>query len=211
MFTGIITSQAVLREKKWARFRTHLGFEILGKSLPLHLGQSLAVDGVCVTVAAFRGKKFSVDLIEDTLRSTTLGNLSVGERVNLERALRAGDELGGHWVSGHVDGVGTLRKIQRRGDELRLQISAPASILQSLVEKGSVAIDGISFTLQKILQDSFEVGVTPHTFRVTTLPWKREGSRVNLEADLFTKLVEHFVLSKKKSPLSVKRLQEQGF
>ena len=211
MFTGIITSQAVLREKKWARFRTHLGFEILGKSPPLHLGQSLAVDGVCVTVAAFRGKKFSVDLIEDTLRSTTLGNLSVGERVNLERALRTGDELGGHWVSGHVDGVGTLRKIQRRGDELRLQISAPACILQSLVEKGSVAIDGISFTLQKILQDSFEVGVTPHTFRVTTLPWKREGSRVNLEGDLFTKLVEHFVLSKKKSPLSVKRLQEQGF
>ena len=213
MFTGIVSSQAVLREKKKTGRDARLSFEIPGKSSSFRLGQSVAVDGVCVTVAAFRGKKFSVDLIKDTLCSTTLGSLSEGGRVNLERALRAGDEVGGHWVTGHVDGVGVIRKIKREGEGFGFEISAPADIIRRLVEKGSVAIDGISFTLQIIRRDSFEVGVTPHTFRATTLPWKREGDRVNLEVDLFAKLVEHFVSnSRKKAPsLSVKALQAQGF
>ena len=213
MFTGIVTNQAVLREKKKVEPGVRFTFEILGQSSPFQLGQSVALDGVCVTVASFRRKKFSGTLIEDTLRSTTLGQLSLGERVNLERALRAGDEVGGHWVTGHVDGVGVIRKIERKGKGLRFEISAPADIIHRFIEKGSVAIDGISFTLQAIRRGSFRVGVTPHTFRATTLPWKREGDRVNLETDLFAKLVEHSVSNSKgkSSSLRLKALQKQGF
>ena len=212
MFTGIITSQAVLREKKKAKGGTCLTFEALGRILPFRLGQSVAADGVCVTIAAFRGKRFSVDLIEETLRSTTLGPLSAGERVNLERALRVGDELGGHWVTGHVDGMGMIRRIERRGAGLRLEIAAPPEIFRRLTPKGSVAINGISFTVQEIHRNSFEVGVTPHTFQVTTLPLKREGSRVNLEADLFAKLAEEFFSKRnRRSSFTIKTLQAQGF
>lgn len=212
MFTGIITSQAVLREKKSGKNGTRLTFEALGRTPPFRLGQSVAVDGVCVTVAAFRGKRFSVDLIEETLRLTTLGPLSVGERVNLERALCVGDELGGHWVTGHVEGMGTIQKIERRGEGLRLEIAAPPEIFRRLMPKGSVAIDGISFTVQAIHRNSFEVGVTPYTFQVTTLPLKREGSRVNLEADLFAKLAEEFFSKRnRRSFFTINTLQAQGF
>lgn len=193
MFTGIIHSQAVLREKKKYRGQIQLVFEILGKNSPFQRGESVAVDGVCVTVASFRGKKFSADLIPETLRSTTLGSLSVGKRVNVERSLRVGDAVGGHWVTGHVDGVGSIRKIERREKSFRLQIEAPTDIIRRLVLKGSVAVDGISFTLQEIRDRAFIVGVTPHTFRVTTLQWKRVGDGVNLEGDLFAKLAEHFL------------------
>ena len=213
MFTGIVTSQAVLRGKKKTKGSLRLTFEILGKSPRLQLGQSLAVDGACVTVAGFRGKKFSVDLIDETLRSTTLGKLSSGGRVNLERALRAGDELGGHWVTGHVDGTGVIQKISRRDGSLQFEISTPRDLHRYFVNKGSVAIDGISFTIQKVRDGSLAIGVTPHTFRVTTLSWKQKGDRVNLEADHFAKLVKHFVSdgAKKSVPFEIKTLQAQGF
>lgn len=193
MFTGIIQSQAVLREKKKSRNQLRLTFEVLGRNSSLHRGESVAVDGVCVTVSSFRGKKFSADLIPETLRSATLGNLSRGERVNVERSLRLGDAVGGHWVTGHVDAVGFIRKIKRRQASFRLQIEAPADIIRRLVKKGSVAIDGISFTVQEIGKRSFEVGVIPETLRKTTLQWKRVGGRVNLEVDYFAKLVQHFL------------------
>ena len=215
MFTGIVTSRAVLREreKKKTKGSLRLTFEILGKSPRFQLGQSLAVDGACVTVAGFRGKKFSVDLIDETLRSTTLGKLSPGRRVNLECSLHAGDALGGHWVTGHVDGIGIIQKISRRDGSLQFEISAPRDIRRYLVNKGSVTIDGISFTIQEIRRGSFVIGVTPHTFRVTTLSWKREGDRVNLEADHFAKLVKHFVSNgaKKTFSFNIKTLQAQGF
>lgn len=193
MFTGIIPSQAVLRERKRNRNQLRLTFEILGRNSSFHRGESVAVDGVCVTVSSFQGKKFSADLIPETLRSTTLGSLSRGERVNVERALRLGDAVGGHWVTGHVDTIGFIRKVKRRQANFRLQIEAPADIIRRLVKKGSVAIDGISFTVQEIGKRSFEVGVIPETLRKTTLQWKRVGGRVNLEVDYFSKLVQHFL------------------
>jgi len=190
VFTGIISHQAVLREKKIARNQARLTFELLGKGVRMQKGASLAIDGACVSVSHFKGKRFSADLISDTLQGTTLGDLSVDQRVNVERALRLGDSLGGHWVSGHVDGVGTIRKIDRKGASLRLHIEAPADIIRLLVVKGSVAVDGISFTVQGVNNHSFVIGVTPHTYRVTTLLWKRRGNSVNLENDLFAKLVD---------------------
>lgn len=213
MFTGIIESQAVLRQKKKTGRGFRLTFEVLGRPRPFGLGESVAVDGACLTVAAFRARKFSADVIPETLRSTTLGGLSIGEKVNVERSLRVGDTLGGHWVSGHVDGVGIIRKMEREGAGRRLRIEAEAGILGRLVPKGSVAIDGISFTVQEIGPRNFTVGVTPHTYRATTLQRKSVGDRVNLEVDLFAKLAERFLSQAKKPGLSFneKELKQQGF
>lgn len=172
----------------------------------------MAVDGTCLTVVAFRGKRFYADLIPETLNATTLGHLETGQRVNLERSLRVGDSLGGHWVSGHVDGTGVIEKWTREKGAFRLQIRAGADIIRHLVAKGSVAVDGISFTVQKIRKHSFIVGVTPHTFRVTTLQWKRVGDRVNLESDFFAKVVEQFLVGKRASHLiKASELRQQGF
>ncbi len=211
MFTGIIKSQAVLRNRKKLKKGLRLSFQTLGKNSRFERGESIAVDGTCLTVAAFLGKNFSADVIPETLSSTTLGNFTVGKRVNIERALRIGEALGGHWITGHVDGVGLIRKIERRGENFRLHIKAPADIIRRLVSKGSIAIDGVSFTLQEIQKHSFAVGVTPHTYRATTLQWKRAGDSVNLEVDLLSKLVQHFVKDASFSSLNKRELRRQGF
>lgn len=211
MFTGIIKSQALLCDRKKFKKGIRLAFQLLRKSSHFQKGESVAVDGICLTVTAFRDKKFSADVILETLRATTLGNLCVGKRVNIERSLRVGDALGGHWMTGHVDGVGFIQKIERRGDNFRLQIEAPLAIIRRLVCKGSIAVDGISFTLQEVRKHLFVVGVIPHTLRVTTLQWKRPGDPVNLEIDLFSKLVQHFLKDGRASSLSEGKLRRQGF
>jgi len=198
MFTGIIEAQAVLRERKKNRSRLRLTFEF-SKPDRFRKGESVAVEGVCLTVTDFSGRRFSADVIPETVRSTTLGRLRIGQSVNVERPLRMGDRVGGHWVTGHVDGVGRIRKKEKREAGLRLQIEAPADIIRLLVEKGSIAIDGISFTLQGIQKDSFTVGVTPRTARVTTLGQKQVGDSVNLENDLFIKSTER-ILSRRRVP-----------
>lgn len=211
MFTGIIKSQAALSERRDSGKRVRLTFRLIGRNSSLKVGNSVAVDGTCLTVAAFRNHQFISDVIPETIRSTTLGRLRVGQRVNLERALRMGDEVGGHWVTGHVDGLGFIRKIEGEGTGFRLQIEAPPDIIRSLVVKGSIAVDGISFTLQEIRKRSFVVGVTPHTYRATTLQWKQAGDAVNLEVDLFAKLVRQFLSGARASPLTETELRRQGF
>lgn len=211
MFTGIIESLAVLRERKKSHREMRLSFELAGKSRSFRLGESVAVDGVCLTVSGCRGKKFSADLIPETLRSTTLGGLAGGEPVNIERALRVGDPLGGHWVTGHVDGVGRIQKIGRGPAGLCLHVSAPPEILRLLIPKGSIAVDGISFTLQEIRKDAFVIGITPHTYRVTTLRWKKAGDRVNLENDVLAKWVHHPNGQKRVTSLKLRDLRKNGF
>ncbi len=211
MFTGIIESQAVLRDKKSLGDQTRLTFEVLGQNSSFKLGESIALDGVCLTVSKFQGRRFSTDLLPETLRSTLLGRLEKGERVNFERALRAGDRVGGHFVTGHVDGIGKVERIARRGKSFQLRLKAPASLVENLVPKGSIAVDGVSFTSQKIGKGFFTVEVTPHTFRATTLQWKRVGSAVNLEVDLFAKLVRHYLANRRKKSFKTKALRQQGF
>jgi riboflavin synthase len=211
MFTGIIETQAVLREKKNQGGQVRLTFEVLGRSSPFRLGESVALDGVCLTVSWFKGKKFSADVIPETLQSTALGSLEAGGRVNFERSLRAGDRVGGHFVAGHVDGVGTVESIERRRKSFQFRFKSPPLILENLVPKGSIAIDGVSFTVQEAGKRFFTVGVTPHTFRETTLQWKRRGSPVNLEVDLFAKLVRHYLKDRRSERLKVKVLRRQGF
>ena len=198
MFTGIIESQAVLTGRKVFKRGARLTFQVLGRRTRFRRGESVALDGVCLTLTNFRGKNFSADLISETIKATTLGKLSPGVRVNFERSLRAGDRVGGHWVTGHVDGMGRIQKMERRGRGLRLKIKAPADIMRFLVSKGSIAVDGISFTLQKVGRRSFVLGVTPHTYRTTSLQFKRTGSAVNLEIDLFARLVRRFLSNKRR-------------
>lgn len=212
MFTGIIESQAVLKETKKNGKQVRLTFSLLGQSRRrFRSGESVAVDGTCVSVSAFRGKRFTADLIPETLRATTLGGLRAGQRVNVERALRVGDSLGGHWISGHVDGLGYIREIKRQGESFRLRIETRPSIIQQLIHKGSIAVDGISFTLQEIRARSFIIGVIPHTFRVTTLPWKRIGDPVNLEVDQFAKLARRFFTHRHEASVRERDLRRQGF
>ena len=211
MFTGIVTAQAVLREKKRKGIQRRLIFELLGKRYRFRLGESLAMDGVCVTVSAFRGNKFSVDLIPETLHSTTLDKISVGQRVNVEHPLRVGDPLGGHWVTGHVEGVGFIRRIEQQGESRCLHIEAPADIIRLLIKKGSIAVDGVSFTVQERANRSFVIGVTPHTYRVAGLGRKRVGDSVNLESDIFAKWARHFASNGDTSLLTERALRSEGF
>jgi riboflavin synthase len=153
------------------------------------LGGSIAVDGVCLTLVGRRGRRFHADLGLETLARTTLGELRPGDLVHLERPLRLGDPLGGHLVAGHVDGVGKVLVARRRGEVLELEVSAPPEVAPFLASKGSIALDGVSLTVNRVAPRGFSVTLIPHTLAVTRLGALRPGARVNLEADLLAKHV----------------------
>ena len=156
----------------------------------IKLGDSIAVNGVCLTVTEFTSNTFIIDVMAETLKRTNLGQLRPSDRVNLERALRLGDRLGGHLVSGHIDGVGTILREEKQDIARILEISGPPSVLRYTLEKGSIAIDGISLTLVGVTDHSFTVSLIPHTAGLTTLGYKKVGDTVNLEADIIGKYVE---------------------
>jgi riboflavin synthase len=162
----------------------------------LPLGASIAVNGACLTIVARRAGRpstFQADVGPETLACTTLGSLGPGTRVHLEPALRLGDSLGGHMVSGHVDGTGRVESARKQAGTLALRVSAPDDVAPYLFKKGSIAIDGVSLTVNKVEGASFEVLLIPHTLEVTLLGELRAGSRVNLEADMIAKQVARFV------------------
>jgi len=159
----------------------------------LRIGESIAVSGACMTVTRIRGTTFVVDVSPESVRRTTLGALRPGKRVNLERSLRLADRLSGHLVFGHVDGIGELRSVTREGDGALFRFGVPASLARYLVEKGSVAVDGISLTVFECTARSFTVAVIPHTLAVTTLGDRRPGDRVNLESDMLARYVDQVV------------------
>jgi riboflavin synthase len=155
------------------------------------LGDSVAVDGVCLTVVDSRGGALAFDVVPETLSRVK----AFGERVNLEPALRAGDPLGGHYVQGHVDGIGRVAAVEPEQDGARLRVEPPAELLRYLVEKGSVAIDGVSLTVAAVGETDFEVALIPHTLAATTLSRLEAGDSVNLEADVLAKYVERLLPS----------------
>jgi riboflavin synthase len=159
----------------------------------LALGESIAVSGACLTVTGTAGRGFTVDVSPETLRRTTLGRFAAGTTVNLERAMKLGDRLGGHIVQGHVDGVGTLERITPDRQWILYRFRAPAAVAPYLVEKGSIAIDGVSLTVFSCRGASFSVALIPHTLARTTLAERRPGDRVNVEADVLMKLVASVV------------------
>lgn len=157
------------------------------------LGDSIAVNGVCLTVTSIGKNEFSADVMHETINRSSLGKLNVGAKVNLERAMLAGGRFGGHIVSGHIDGIGKITNIVKDDNAVWYTITADKSILKYIVEKGSIAIDGISLTVAKVSDDYFKVSVIPHTRKETTLSEKKVNDVVNLENDIFGKYVERFM------------------
>ena len=194
MFTGIIrdVGRIVTLESLGGDTRLTVGVDRLDLSRTA-IGDSIAVAGVCLTVVALQPRAFSADVSRETLSLTTIGDWRVGRRVNLEPALRAGDALGGHLVSGHVDGVA---EICERADEARSQrfrIRVPAALARYVARKGSVALDGVSLTVNAAEQQEFEVNLVPHTLAVTTLAGLAVGERVNLEVDVIARYTERLL------------------
>lgn len=193
MFTGLIECEGVITraERTSGGMRLEVYSPEFGRDMAI--GDSIAVDGVCLTVVKFIRGAFLTDVSGETVERTTLGGLQPGGKVNLERALRLSDRLGGHLVSGHVDGVGKLELRQPTGKFTVYQFQAPAVVMRYVVEKGSIAVDGISLTVAKLGPHGFTAAVVPQTESVTTLKDKPIGAPVNLEADLLAKYVERFV------------------
>ena len=190
MFTGLVQSLGTVRAATDGHGGRRLRVAEPGVAPHLQLGESVAVNGACLTVVAVIGDAFDFEVGPETLAKTTLGRLAAGDRVNLERALRAGDALGGHIVTGHVDCVGTVLEAAVAGDWLTVWVGFPPGFDALLVGKGSVAVDGVSLTVVEALADRFSVMLIPHTRDHTTLGAKAPGAPVNLEFDLIAKHVQ---------------------
>lgn len=186
MFTGIIEEVGALERLAGGEIA------IRAKKVleDVALGDSIAVNGICLTVTHFDAAHFTADVMPETVRRTSLAELKRGSRVNLERALTLRSRLGGHIVSGHIDGVGTIAAMQEEGNAILLTVRAGADILRYIVEKGSVALDGISLTVARVSAADFTVSLIPHTREITNLREKRVGSRLNIETDILGKYVE---------------------
>lgn len=206
MFTGIIEEMgSVAAIQPGSRsFRITLNCRKVLEDA--RMGDSIAVNGVCLTVSGLNRSSFSADVMAETVRRSSLGDLKVGSRVNLERAMLAGGRFGGHIVSGHIDGTGRIREFQKEDNAVWVTIETETKILRYIVEKGSIAIDGISLTVADLSRDAFKVSVIPHTKEETTLLSKKVGERVNLENDVIGKYVERLL----SNPGSGERAQTEG-
>lgn len=193
MFTGIVEEMGAVKalEKTLTGTRLSILASVVLSDLPF--GASISVNGACLTVVASNEKDFSVDVSPETLTVTNLGSFTPGSPVNLERAMKLNERIGGHLVAGHVDGVGTIRDRQQEGDSVRVTVEAPKEILRYCVHKGSITVDGISMTLNEVTDRTFSVMIIPHTAKVTTLGLKQPGDLVNLESDLIAKYVERLL------------------
>ncbi len=175
------------------------------------LGDSISVNGVCLTVVNIGKNDFSADVAVETLKVTNLGDLKIGARVNLERALQLSARIGGHLVSGHVDAVGHIREKREEGNGWRIFIDAPETLLRYVIKKGSISIDGISLTVADVDKNGFSVAIIPHTAKLTTLGFKSAGDSVNLEGDLIGKFVERLLSGRIERGVDLDLLKKTGF
>lgn len=216
MFTGIV--QAVGTIARLDRRGGDARVEIAAGALPLAdvtLGDSIAVNGVCLTVVARTDTTFAADVSGETLARTALGRLRDGARVNLEKALAVGDRLGGHLVSGHVDGLATLRVREADARSVRFRLAAPAALAKYIATKGSVCLDGVSLTVNAVVAAEFDVNVVPHTLTVTTLNDWQVGDEINLEVDIIARYLERLMLgdssADKNARVTEEMLRRAGF
>lgn len=190
MFTGIIEEMGIVKSIK-SKVITIEANKIFDD---LKLGDSVAVNGTCLTVSSFEGKTspkiFNADITSETLSRTNLGDLKSGFKVNLERALTLNGRLGGHIVSGHIDGVGIIKNISKNAEDIELTIEVSPNLMKYIIEKGSVAVDGISLTVAKVNKNYFSIAIIPHTLKETILYYKKAGDKVNIENDIIGKYVE---------------------
>jgi riboflavin synthase len=194
LFTGIVQDMGTVLERETRGGDLHLviAFAQLDETR-LNVGDSVCVQGCCLTVTERAGATFSADLSRETLSLTTLGALEVGAAVNLEPALRAGDVLGGHLVSGHVDAIARILSVESDARSRRLEVAAPAGLMRYVARKGSVTLDGVSLTVNEIAERSFGVNIIPHTLAVTTLGALAAGASVNLEVDQLARYLERLM------------------
>lgn len=216
MFTGLIEEVGTVRTLH--RGTRSAQITVAASQIPsdLAIGDSVAVSGVCLTVTAFQPRWFTADIMPETLERSALGQLSPGDSVNLERALRADGRLGGHIVTGHIDGVGTITAVTQDDNAIRYTVKAPPTLLRGIVEKGSIAIDGISLTVTGVTDQNFAVSVIPHTAEQTTLSRRKTGDTVNLETDILGKYAARLLSPMAEtvsSPpkLTAEFLQQNGF
>ena len=216
MFTGIIEELGTVERVTRGRVSAVIAIRAEHILSDLKIGDSVAVNGVCLTATGLTGHGFTADVMHETLDRSALAGLGPGSRVNLERAMAANGRFGGHIVAGHVDGVGTIAAIEQDDNAIWFTITAPAQVLRYVVEKGSIAIDGISLTVARVETDRFAVSVIPHTAAVTLLGLRRTGDRVNLESDLVGKYVERLLRPApeekgQESKLTMEFLSQHGF
>ena len=189
MFTGIITDLGTVTARQAQGENTAFRIATGYPAAEIPLGASIACDGICLTVTATGDNWFAVTASPETLSLTTAGAWEENRQLNLERALKVGDELGGHLVTGHIDGMGIVRSIREQGGSWQLEVSAPADLLPFIAPKGSIALDGISLTVNAVADPAFELMIIPHTWAHTTLQHKHPGDTVNLEIDLLARYI----------------------
>ncbi len=215
MFTGIIEETGELWEVKKETLSARIKIRCSKVLEGTKIGDSIAVNGICLTVTSLAKDGFTADVMAETMRRSSLSELKIPGTVNLERAMAADGRFGGHIVSGHIDGTGTITGIRQEENAVWYTIAAEPKLLRCIVEKGSVALDGISLTVAKVTAEDFQVSVIPHTRQETALPEKRSGSVINIECDVIGKYVEKLLTGprteEKESHLTEGFLMEHGF
>ncbi len=220
MFTGIIEGLGTVKSLTRAAGGLRMGIEADFSVDKIKIGDSIAVSGACLTLVHFQDNIFEVDVAPETLVKTTLGQAKRGDKVNLERALRLGDRLDGHMVTGHVDGVGVVKARRPLANAMLFVFGVPEALLRYIVQKGSVAVDGISLTVNACKRGAFDVSIIPHTAKMTTMGFMKVGDSVNIETDIIGKYVERFTrhfanqytgTENKASPIDETLLTKAGF
>ena len=211
MFTGIIEEIGTVRRIEHGAKGARLTIQAKTVLEDTRIGDSIATNGVCLTVVSMTGDSFSADVMAESLRRSSLGTLQGGSPVNLERAMAANGRFGGHIVSGHIDGTGTIASQKREDNAVWVKIKTPAPLLRYIVEKGSIAIDGVSLTVAAVTDTDFSVSIIPHTGAQTILLGKKPGDPVNLECDVIGKYVEKLTAPHKTGGISTNFLAENGF
>jgi riboflavin synthase len=213
MFTGIIEDKGKVVRIEYRGQEMRLTIELPPHLTELQLGDSININGVCLTVVSKKEQKIKLDLSQETLQKSILGEVKEGSQVNLERALRLVDRLGGHIVTGHIDGIGVIAEKRKERDFIQLRIKVPESVSKYIVQKGSIAIDGISLTVNEYQGGEIQMTLIPYTVEKTTLIDKKVGDRVNVEADILGKYVEKLLDrgDKKSGQVDLSFLKEHGF
>ena len=193
MFSGIVEGLGIVKEidakEEFSKISVDLGSMIEG----VKIGDSISVNGACLTIVGIEGKVVSFDIMHETLKKTELGDLKVGSKVNIERSLKIGERLDGHFVLGHIDGVGIIEKKEQDEDNCVIWIKLPENLEYGLIPKGSIGVDGISLTIAGIEENKFSIALIPHTLKITTLGFKDKGDKVNIEIDYLGKWIKKLV------------------
>jgi len=211
MFTGIVEHLAKVKGLSLKAGGAELLLDIGDAAENLKLGESIAINGACLTVKEVKGTVAGFDVSGETLTKTTLRKLRNAEKVNIERALRVGDRLGGHFVTGHVDGIGTIKEKKQSGDQCTMSFSVEKRFTDMMIEKGSVSIDGISLTIVDVVGGVFSVALIPYTLTSTTLGLKKIGDQVNIEIDMLGKWVKKILKKENDAGMTREQLADQGF